>query len=1058
MLSFELDVVEPGDTATVTVDLPGPVDAYYKLSSDRTSWTDFAWDGTTGAQFGPGNRLTLTLEDGGRGDADGIANGQIFDPGAPAIVALVGSAPDAVDDDVTTVEDTPLSIPVADLLANDSDADSQPLHVVSVSGTGASFDSVAGTVTYTPAADTCGPASFTYTVADPDGNTDVATVHVSVTCVNDAPVANDDTASTTEGTPVTVDVLDNDVDVDGDALDVAIVSESGGDAVVTASDELEFTPTACGTTGFVYSVDDGHNGTDTASVNVTVTCAPSNHDPVADDDSATTLEDTQVTVDVLAGDTDADGDPLVVSNTTNLVGGTVVDHGDGTVTFTPTADRCAPDGGSFRYTVSDPDGAADDGNVSIAITCVNDPPVAADDGVSASEDTTVDVPLATLLTNDTDVDGDGLLVTAVTGTGAVLDLVNGVVHFTPPSGACAPTPVSFGYTVSDGTDTDDSVVHVDVACVDHAPNAVDDPVTTPEDTPVVVDVLANDTDPEGGTLHFTVDPLSVQGGTVEIVTDPLDPNPSDPYERVRFTPTADACGPLFDAGFTYTASDPTAHTDAADVVVTVTCVDDPPVAQDDVATTTPSTPVTVAVLANDTDADSPSLSVSAVGATIGGTTAVVNGGNAVEFTPAAGVCGDVAFGYSASDGNSTDDASVTVTVQCDPLAVGAGGPYTLAEGATVSLAASAAGGSGPYTYAWDLDADGTFETAGASPVFSAVALDGPKTVTVGVRVEDAGARTATSSALVTVTNVAPTGFLQAPASVAVGQSFGLSIGNLADVPADVTALRVAFDCGTGAFGALQVATSTTCGAPSVGGTLTVRARLDDGDGGTTVLTASIAVTSTHALRWTTRTDRGASAALHGATLSGRVAIFVPGTNTDLRTVTFFVDGVQVRSDVSAPFDLVGSLANGDAKPYSTRKLPDGTHTVQARIVLANRSVEIQDATFTTSNPRPATCRPMVSTSSQRTNVVPLDGAQLSGQVAIFVPGEPDLKRVDFYLDDPQMTGTLDGKDGTEPYDYAGTRSNGTAKLATFPHGSHTLTARLTFTDGFVDVITVPFTA
>src|SRR5262249_20324031 len=151
-------------------------------------------------------------------------------------------------------------------------ADAQPLHVVSVNGPGASFDGTTGTVTYTPAPDACGPAAFGYTVADPDGNTDTATVHVTVTCVNDPPTANDDAATTTEATPVTVDVLANDVDIDGDALTIGIVSETGGHAVVTAQHEVVFTPTACGDTGFVYSVDDGHTGTDTASVAVTVTC------------------------------------------------------------------------------------------------------------------------------------------------------------------------------------------------------------------------------------------------------------------------------------------------------------------------------------------------------------------------------------------------------------------------------------------------------------------------------------------------------------------------------------------------------------------------------------------------------------------------------------------------------------------------------------------------------------------------------------------------------------------------------------------------------------------
>jgi hypothetical protein len=79
--------VTPGGTATVDLELPAPVDGYFKLSADGTAWQGFGWDGTTGARFGPGNHFLLTLQDGGRGDDDGAADGRINDPGAPALVA-----------------------------------------------------------------------------------------------------------------------------------------------------------------------------------------------------------------------------------------------------------------------------------------------------------------------------------------------------------------------------------------------------------------------------------------------------------------------------------------------------------------------------------------------------------------------------------------------------------------------------------------------------------------------------------------------------------------------------------------------------------------------------------------------------------------------------------------------------------------------------------------------------------------------------------------------------------------------------------------------------------
>ena len=83
MLNFFLTVVAASDTTTVDVELPGPVNAYYNLSPDGTEWQRFDWDGTTGIRF-DGNVVHLTVQDGGRGDYDGVANGTIEYRGVPA--------------------------------------------------------------------------------------------------------------------------------------------------------------------------------------------------------------------------------------------------------------------------------------------------------------------------------------------------------------------------------------------------------------------------------------------------------------------------------------------------------------------------------------------------------------------------------------------------------------------------------------------------------------------------------------------------------------------------------------------------------------------------------------------------------------------------------------------------------------------------------------------------------------------------------------------------------------------------------------------------------------
>ncbi|MDF0599089.1 cadherin-like domain-containing protein, partial [Psychromarinibacter halotolerans] len=124
-------------------------------------------------------------------------------------------APTPADDAVTTDEDTPLVIDVADLLANDTDPDGDPLSVTGIAtqpanGT-AVYNAVAGTVTYTPDADFSGADSFVITVEDGVGGTATSVVDVTVAPVNDAPVAVDDLGtSVVMGQSVVIDLLAND--------------------------------------------------------------------------------------------------------------------------------------------------------------------------------------------------------------------------------------------------------------------------------------------------------------------------------------------------------------------------------------------------------------------------------------------------------------------------------------------------------------------------------------------------------------------------------------------------------------------------------------------------------------------------------------------------------------------------------------------------------------------------------------------------------------------------------------------------------------------------------
>jgi gliding motility-associated-like protein len=214
----------------------------------------------------------------------------------------VNDAPVATDDTATTPEDQPVS---GNVLTNDTDVDGNPLTVTqftvvglpgtftagqtaTIPGVGTLVINANGTYTFTPAPNYNGAVpTATYTVSDGQGGTDTANLNITVTAVNDAPVATDDTATTPEDQPVSGNVLVNDTDIDGDPLTVTQFVVGGitypagstatipgvGTLVISPNGDFVFTP-APNYNGSVppvlYTVSDGNGGTDTAILQITV--------------------------------------------------------------------------------------------------------------------------------------------------------------------------------------------------------------------------------------------------------------------------------------------------------------------------------------------------------------------------------------------------------------------------------------------------------------------------------------------------------------------------------------------------------------------------------------------------------------------------------------------------------------------------------------------------------------------------------------------------------------------------------------------------------------------
>lgn len=365
-------------------------------------------------------------------------------------------APVAADDSATTAEDTALN--GTTLLVNDTDADGDTLTVNTTPVTPPSNGTLTlradGTYTYMPNLNYHGTDSFVYAISDGNGGTASATVTITITPVNDPPVAQADTATTSEDTPVDGStVLANDSDVEGDTLSVdtaPVTPPTNGSVVLRADGTYTYTPKLNfnGTDSFTYRVSDGKGGTATTTVTITVT--PVNDPPVANDDTVTTLEDTALNSSVLGNDSDIDGDTLAVNTTpvTAPTNGTLVLRADGTYTYTPKPNFHGTD--SFVYEMTDGNGKTASATVTITITSVNDPPVAVADAATLAEDTVLNG--TTLLSNDSDVDGDTLSVTTTPVTppahGAVVLKTDGTYTYTPDKDYFGTD--SFVYEVTDG--------------------------------------------------------------------------------------------------------------------------------------------------------------------------------------------------------------------------------------------------------------------------------------------------------------------------------------------------------------------------------------------------------------------------------------------------------------------------------------------------------------------------------------------------------------------------------------------------------------------------------
>ncbi|MDX8355765.1 tandem-95 repeat protein [Cognatiyoonia sp. IB215182] len=720
LLSNDSDI--DGDVLAVTaVDATSAHGATLKLNSDGTiSYDPTGVDGIRALAEGETltDTFTYTVKDGHGGESTASVSVVVHGTNAAPVAAT--ALPNQ-----TSAEDEAVSFVLPANVFTDVDGDALTLSATLAGGAALPgwlvFDAAAGSFSGTPPQDYTGQISVTVMASD-GSLSESSTFVLEITPVNDAPAADDDFVFQSS-TPITEDVvtsidiaalLSNDSDVDGDAFTVTAVdatSAHGATLKLNTNGTISYDPTGAAAAQalaegqtlidtFTYTIEDGHGGEDTATVYVVV--RGTNDAPIVVNDTAQTatpvIEDAVALIDaamLLANDSDVEGDALTMIAVSDMSthGATLKLNANGTISYDPTgadAVQALANGqaltDTFTYTVADGKGGESTASVSIVVFGTNDAPVAADDVVQSATPITEDgvtlIDIATLLANDSDVEGDALTVSEVSALSAhdaALTLnSDGTISY-DPTGADAVQALAegqtltdtFTYRVKDGSGGESTAT---VSVVVHGTN--DAPVlaialpdqSSAEDEAVSFALPANAfTDVDGDALTLSA---TLTDGTA--LPDWLE------FDAVagRFSgiPPQDYTGQV---SVIVMASDGSLSTSGT-FALEITPVNDAPAVADDVAqSSTPVTedvvtPIATAILlANDSDVEGDALTMTAVDArSAHGATLVLNTNGTISYDPTSAAAVQAltdgqtltdTFTYTVEDGNG-GESTATVSI------------------------------------------------------------------------------------------------------------------------------------------------------------------------------------------------------------------------------------------------------------------------------------------------------------------------------------------------------------------------------------------------------------
>ena len=635
---------------------------------------------------------------------------------------VVNVPPVADDETATTDEDTP----VDDLavLPGDTDTDGDTLDVIAVGTTSAGGTAILNannTIDFIPGASlqdlqvgTQRISSFSYTVSDGQGGTDTGLVTITVTGLNDTPVAVDDTATTPEGTPLTVaagsGVLVN--DSDPDAADTLTATTFSGTlpsgAPFTHAADGAYTHDPRGIAAFEsldggetivddfnYTITDSQGATDTGLLSVTVTGV--NDTPLLDPASGTVDENAaNGTVVTTVTSSDIEGNTVMYSITTGNIGGAfAIDPSSGEITVASSALVDFETNPSFTLTVQ----ATDDGtpnqsdsvDVVITVVDVNEAPIVNADTFTVADDSGPGTAVGTVTSTDPDAGQTQSFAITAGNTGGPFAIDPATGEITVATTVDFETTPSYSLTVEvtdDGTPalTGSATITVNVTNVNETPSIIAPAsISAVRDVPVVVGGISV-ADPDAGDIALT---LAVDDGVMT-----FDPGVIGPFTSIIGNGTGAVVVTATVAEINAALGDPNGLTylnDTGFVGATDTLsidIDDlgtptltasatvtiqfnqVPVADDLTLTTAEDTPLIVTLSATDADDDDLTFaivtgpangSLSAIGV-VDCTTTANTCTAVVTYTPDGNFNGADQFTYEVDDGPNTDTGTVDITV------------------------------------------------------------------------------------------------------------------------------------------------------------------------------------------------------------------------------------------------------------------------------------------------------------------------------------------------------------------------------------------------------------